>query len=74
MLGDDWADAMHDQSDILGNAGLIYRAYPRHVKVGDADCYPLLIFFRRQTGISHRSISNHVQDWCRGRDWLCQWF
>ena len=39
---DDWADAMHDQSDILGNPGPIYRAYPRRAKVGDADCYPLL--------------------------------
>ena len=71
MLGSDWADAMHDQSDILGNSGPIYRAYPRRAKVGDADCYPLLkalfktpdaIFCRRQTGINHRSISNHVQD------------
>ena len=42
MLGGDWADAMHDQSDILGNPGPIYRAYPRHANVGDADCYPLL--------------------------------
>ena len=42
MLGGDWADAMHDQSDILGNSGPIYRAYPRRAKVGDADCYPLL--------------------------------
>ena len=42
MLGGDWADAMYDQSDILGNPGPIYRAYPRRAKVGDADCYPWL--------------------------------
>ena len=41
ILGGDWADAMHDQSDILGNSGPIYRAYPRRAKVGDANCYPL---------------------------------
>ena len=42
MMGGDWADAMHGQSDILGNSGPIYRAYPRRAKVGDTDCYPLL--------------------------------
>ena len=42
ILGGDWADAMHDQSDVLFNSGPIYRAYPRRAKVGDADCYPLL--------------------------------
>ena len=42
ILGGDWADAMHNQSDILGNPGPIYRTYPRRAKMGDADCYPLL--------------------------------
>ncbi len=83
MLGGDWADAMHDQSDILGNPVPICRAYPRRVKVGDADCYSLLkvlskrldaIFCWRQTEINHRSISNHVQDWCQGRHVPCQGF
>ena len=41
MLCVDWVDAMHDQSDILGNPGPIYRAYLRRTKTGDADCYPL---------------------------------
>jgi len=41
ILGGDWADAMHDQSDIVGNSGPIYRAYPSRAKVGDANCYPL---------------------------------
>ena len=40
--GGGWANAMHDQSDILGNPGPIYCAYPRRAKVGDVDCYPLL--------------------------------
>ena len=42
MLGGDWAEAMHDQSDILGNPVPICRSYPRRAKVGDADCYSLL--------------------------------
>ena len=42
MLGGDWSDPMYDQSDILGNPGPIYRAYPRRAKVRDADCYSFL--------------------------------
>ena len=42
MLSGDWADAVHDQSDILGNPGPIYHAYLRRAKVGNAACYPLL--------------------------------
>jgi hypothetical protein len=33
---------MHDQSDLLGNPGPIYRTCPRRATVGDADCYSLL--------------------------------
>ena len=47
MLSGDWANAMHDQSDILGNPGPIYRAYPRRAKVGDADFIPCLKSYPR---------------------------